>query len=126
MKGISRFTLASLCTLAALATHGQHFPARPVTLTVGFVPGGGTDTAARIIAKKLAENVGQPVVVENKPGAGGNVAALDIAQSAPDGYKLHLTSVGPMSAAGAVSARRASAAWDTLPASSSTRLPAST
>ena len=92
------------CILAAFACSAaaQNFPTRPVTLTVGFAPGGGTDTAARIIAKKLSENIGQPVVVENKAGAGGNIAAQDIAQSPPDGYKIHLTSVGPMTVAPAM------------------------
>ena len=80
----------------------QSFPSRPVTLTVGFAPGGGTDTAARIVAKKLTENIGQPVVVENRAGAGGNIAAQHIATAPPDGYTIHLTSVGPMSVAPAM------------------------
>jgi tripartite-type tricarboxylate transporter receptor subunit TctC len=77
----------------------QNFPSRPVTLTVGFAPGGGTDTAARIIAQKLTENIGQTVVVENRAGAGGNIAAQHIAAAPPDGYTIHLTSVGPMAVA---------------------------
>ena len=81
----------------ALAQSG--FPSRPVTLTVGFAPGGGTDTAARIIAKKLSENLGQSVVVDNRAGAGGNIAHQHIAKAAPDGYTIHLTSVGPMTVA---------------------------
>jgi tripartite-type tricarboxylate transporter receptor subunit TctC len=68
-------------------------------LTVGFAPGGGTDTAARIVAQKLSENIGQSVVVENKAGAGGNIAAQHIATAPPDGYTIHLTSVGPMAVA---------------------------
>ena len=87
---------------AAALANAQNFPSRPVTLTVGFAPGGGTDTAARIVAKKLSENIGQSVVVENKAGAGGNIAAQDIANAPPDGYKIHLTSVGPMSVAPAM------------------------
>jgi tripartite-type tricarboxylate transporter receptor subunit TctC len=75
------------------------FPSRSVTLTVGFAPGGGTDTAARVVAQKLSENIGQSVVVENKTGAGGNIAAQQIALAPPDGYTIHLTSVGPMSVA---------------------------
>jgi tripartite-type tricarboxylate transporter receptor subunit TctC len=94
------------CLLAALAVGApqaqQNFPNRPVTLTVGFAPGGGTDTAARIIAKKLTDNTGQPVVVENRAGAGGNIAAQHIATAQPDGYTIHLTSVGPMSVAPAM------------------------
>src|SRR5436190_3954296 len=87
---------------AAAISHAQNFPSRPVTLTVGFAPGGGTDTAARIIAKKLTENIGQSVVVENRAGAGGNIAAQHIASAPPDGYTIHLTSVGPMTVAPAM------------------------
>ena len=87
---------------AAHAAAQSGFPTRPVTLTVGFAAGGGTDTAARIIAKKLGENIGQPVIVENKAGAGGNVAAQHVATAPPDGYTIHLTSVGPMSVAPAM------------------------
>ena len=92
--------LAAALPLALAAQ--QNFPTRPVTLTVGFAPGGGTDTAARVIAKKLTENIGQVVVVENKAGAGGNIAAEDVANAPPDGYKIHLTSVGPMTVAPAM------------------------
>jgi len=98
-----KFTMRAVVALAAMAVAGavgaQNFPSRPVTLTVGFAPGGGTDTAARIIAQKLSENIGQPVVVENKAGAGGNIAAQHIAGAPPDGYTIHLTSVGPMAVA---------------------------
>jgi tripartite-type tricarboxylate transporter receptor subunit TctC len=90
----------------ALASHAaaqSWAPTRPVTLTVGFAPGGGTDTAARIVAKKLSENIGQSVVVENKAGAGGNIAAQHAATSAPDGYLVHLSSVGPLTVAPAMS-----------------------
>jgi tripartite-type tricarboxylate transporter receptor subunit TctC len=85
--------------ILAACAQAQPFPARSVTLTVGFAPGGGTDTAARIVAQKLSENIGQSVVVENKAGAGGNIAAQQIALAPPDGYTIHLTSVGPMSVA---------------------------
>ena len=94
-----RIVLTAATLLVASAVGGQSFPSRPVTLTVGFAPGGGTDTAARIIAQKLSANFGQSVVVDNKAGAGGNVAAHHIAMAAPDGYTIHLTSVGPMSVA---------------------------
>jgi len=93
----TRIVLAAAALAVAGTVGGQSFPSRPVTLTVGFAPGGGTDTAARIIAQKLSENLGQSVVVDNKAGAGGNLAAQYIAMAAPDGYTIHLTSVGPMS-----------------------------
>src|SRR4029450_13630543 len=87
--------LLAMCQIAG----AQSFPNRAVTLIVGFAPGGGADTSARIIAQKLSENIGQPVAVENKAGAGGNIADQQIALAPPDGYTIHLTSVGPMSVA---------------------------
>ena len=100
MKRAIAFLLAAF---AAVSLHAQqNFPTRPITLTVGFAPGGGTDTAARIVAKKLTDNIGQSVVVENRAGAGGNIAAQHIATAPPDGYTIHLTSVGPMSVAPAM------------------------
>jgi tripartite-type tricarboxylate transporter receptor subunit TctC len=100
MRRAIAFLLAAFAAASLQAQ--QSFPSRPVTLTVGFAPGGGTDTAARIVAKKLTENIGQPVVVENRAGAGGNIAAQHIATAPPDGYTIHLTSVGPMSVAPAM------------------------
>ncbi len=91
---------ALACCASAVAQ--SNFPTRPVTLTVGFAPGGGTDTAARIVARKLAENIAQSVVVENRAGAGGNIAAQHIATTAPDGYTIHLSSVGPLTVAPAM------------------------
>src|SRR5258707_10712286 len=100
MNATKRLLLGLACAAIAMASLAQStFPSRPVTLTVGFAPGGGTDTAARIVALKLAENIGQSVVVENRAGAGGNIAAQHIAAVPPDGYIIHLTSVGPMTVA---------------------------
>jgi len=72
----------------AQAGFSQQFPARPVHLIVGFTPGGGVDINARLLAPKLSEIIGQPVIVENKPGAGTNIANEYVAKSAPDGYTL--------------------------------------
>lgn len=90
---------AAALVLSGAAAAQSDFPTRTITMLVGFAPGGATDTAARIIAKKMAENVGQSVVVENKPGAGGNIAHQFVANAAPDGYTILLGSVGPLSVA---------------------------
>ena len=86
--------------LAALAiAHGvaaQNFPSKPITIVVGFEPGGGTDTTARIVAKTLSEQIGQQVVVENRAGAGGDIAVDYVAKSAPDGYTIVLANVGAL------------------------------
>ena len=98
---MKRIFAAGLAALAALAGDAlaQAWPSKPITLMVGFAAGGATDTAARIIAKKLSENLGVSVVVDNKAGAGGNIAAQQTANAAPDGYTIHLSSVGPLSVA---------------------------
>jgi len=95
---------ASLLALAGLALAGptlaQDFPPKkPVTLMVGFAPGGAADAAARLIAKKLTENIGQNVVVENKAGAGGNIAHQLTAQGPTDGSLLLFGSIGPLTIA---------------------------
>ncbi|MFT4991021.1 MAG: tripartite-type tricarboxylate transporter receptor subunit TctC [Polaromonas sp.] len=75
------------------------YPNRAITMVVGFSPGGGTDTVARIIAKDLGDKLGQQVIVENKAGAGGNIATDYVARSEPDGYTILLGSVGSLTVA---------------------------
>src|SRR3981189_1332221 len=72
------------------------FPARPITTVVGFEPGGGTDTVARIVAKTLGDNLGPQVLVETRAGAGGNIAVDYVTKSAPDGYTMVLANVGAL------------------------------
>src|SRR5258706_372212 len=74
--------------LWATAVHAQSYPAKPVRMVVGFPPGGGTDVVARIITPRYSELLGQAVVIENRPGATGTVAAGQVAKSAPDGYTI--------------------------------------
>ena len=88
--------VAWLALVAAASTAvAQTFPSRPVKIIVPFPPGGSADAAARIVAEKTSEEWKQPVLVENKPGAGTTIAAAFVAGSAPDGYVLYLT--GPIS-----------------------------
>jgi len=94
-----RSVLAAALLAFAGGALAQAWPSKPITLMVGFAAGGATDTAARIIAKKLSENLGVSVVVDNKAGAGGNIAAQATAVAPPDGYLIHLSSVGPLSVA---------------------------
>src|SRR5260370_11631608 len=77
-------------TAAAQAQNPSTYPDRPIRLVVAFVPGGATDTLARQISNDLKEALGQPVVVENRPGGGGYVAWSHVATSDPDGYTLLL------------------------------------
>lgn len=86
--------LAVTAALAASAQAQAPFPGRPITTVVGFAPGGGTDTVSRIIAKTLGDQLGQPVLTDNKSGAGGNIATDLVVKAAPDGYTIYLANVG--------------------------------
>ncbi len=79
---------AALTILAAPLALAQHYPAKPIRMVVAFPPGGSTDLAARALGEKLAAALGQSVVVDNKPGASGNIGADFVAKSAPDGHTL--------------------------------------
>ena len=84
--------------LAVLSTaaHADVYPSRPIRFVVAFPPGGGTDIIARSIAQKLSERVSQQVLVDNRPGAGGNIGTEIVAKSAPDGYTMLMGSAGPL------------------------------
>ena len=84
----------SLLTIAT--AQAQPFPARPVRVIVGYAAGGGNDVIMRIVGQKLGENLGQPVVIENRPGAASIIAAEYVAKAAPDGYTLFMGPSGPM------------------------------
>ncbi|RYX94697.1 MAG: tripartite tricarboxylate transporter substrate binding protein [Comamonadaceae bacterium] len=94
-KAFTGAMLASFGLLATQAVQAQEFPSKPVRLVVPYSPGGLPDTVARIVSQRLSEGLGQPVVVDNKPGGSGAVAANTLAQSPADGYTLMLTD-GPM------------------------------
>lgn len=80
---------AATATIACAGTaHAQDFPVKPVRLVVGLAPGGGTDIVARLVGGRMAADVGQQVMIENRPGASGNIAAEVVARATPDGYTL--------------------------------------
>ena len=86
--------IAALAFSAALAA--DPYPARPIRMIVGFAPGGGTDLTARPVAQKMSELMGQQVIVENRPGAAGNIATEQVARAAPDGYTLLMGTIAAL------------------------------
>ena len=95
--------VAAALTLAITApASADQYPSRTIHLVVGFPPGGINDIVARLIAPKMAETLGQTVIVENRSGAGGTIGAAHVAQSAPDGYTLMLGSVSNLAMASAL------------------------
>jgi tripartite-type tricarboxylate transporter receptor subunit TctC len=79
---------------AALTAQAQSFPSKPIRLICPFPPGGAVDIASRAIAAELSRTIGQPVTVENRPGAGGNIGGAEAARSAPDGHTIFMTTSG--------------------------------
>jgi tripartite-type tricarboxylate transporter receptor subunit TctC len=92
---VFRYALVVLA-LAAGSAPAQTYPTKPVRMITGYAPGGTSDILARLVAQALAKPLGQPVVVENKPGAGGNVGSDLVAKAAPDGYTLLMGASGPL------------------------------
>ena len=100
MKSIGAMTRRMCVGFALLAVAGwvqaqAAYPSKPIRLVVPWPPGGGVDTAARIIAQPLAERLGQPIVVENKPGVAGNLGTAQFISAAPDGYTILMGSLSP-------------------------------
>jgi len=96
MFGLARFVLAAAFTLSATAALGQgrqvDYPNRPIKLIVAFPPGGATDVIARVVGQPLGQRLGQQVIVDNRPGSNGNIAAEVAAKAKPDGYTLMIGS----------------------------------
>ena len=97
MRHLARLTLACSILLCATGAGAQgSYPNRPITIIVGFSAGGTTDIITRLISDELRKGLGQPIIIENKPGAGGNIGGEIVAKAKPDGYTLLMGSVGPL------------------------------
>jgi tripartite-type tricarboxylate transporter receptor subunit TctC len=91
---LRKLAVSTFCLVAASAATAQNYPSKPIRIVVPYAAGGTSDILARQIGPKLTEAWGQPIVVENRAGANGNVGAEFVAKSAPDGYTLLLTDLG--------------------------------
>ncbi len=94
IRSLRAAACAAAVALLAVPVAAQQFPSRPLTIVVPFAAGGPTDTVARSVAAAMEKPLGQPVVVENKPGAGGTLGADNVAKAAPDGYRLLVWHIG--------------------------------
>jgi tripartite-type tricarboxylate transporter receptor subunit TctC len=94
---VARLLLITALCASASGAWAQPYPSKPIRIVVGFPPGGGNDIIARLVGAKMQESWGQPVVIDNKPGAASIVAAEHVAKSAPDGYTLFVNATGGMS-----------------------------
>src|SRR5437764_909778 len=94
---MTRLALFAASLLLAGAAIAQSYPNRPVRVIVPWTPGQATDIAARVVAQKLQETLGQSFVIDNKPGAGGAIGSDAVAKAVPDGYTLLAASSGPLS-----------------------------
>src|SRR5947209_1025664 len=101
MRGVFG-TIAILSAFTFSTLHAQSWPSKPIRLLVPFVPGGNVDITARAVAPGLQEILGQPVIVENRPGAGGTIAANQVAKAFPDGYTLLMCSTSTLGVAPAL------------------------
>ena len=107
MKLCSRLLYVVLSLFFVWSAFAQSaYPNKPIRLIAGFPPGGGIDFTARLLAQQLSEGLGQPVVVENKAGAAGVIAATEVAKSPPDGYTLIIANIGPFALAPSMMAQR--------------------
>ena len=90
---LAGMVLAAVCAMTATGAHAEAFPTKPVRVVVGFAAGGSTDKLARVLSQRMGELLGQSVVVENRPGAAGNLAAEVVASAPADGYTLFMTTL---------------------------------
>jgi len=99
IAGLNRAAVSIAAMACALGLHAQTYPVRPIRLIVPFPPGGSSDSVARVVVQKFSEGLGQPVVIENRPGVGGLLGSEAVAKAAPDGYTLLLGSVSSLAVA---------------------------
>ncbi|CAG2152145.1 Bug family tripartite tricarboxylate transporter substrate binding protein [Cupriavidus numazuensis] len=102
VSSVAAVALAAAAVFSAPAVQAQAYPNKPIRMVVGFPSGGAPDTLARIVSEKISPAWGQPVVVDNKPGAGGNIGAEAVAHAPADGYTLAMGTVGTHSINGAL------------------------
>jgi len=93
---MTRFFLAALAGLLSLAAQAQTWPAKPIRLVVPFAPGGTSSIVARAVGAEMEKGLGQPIIIDNKPGGGGNVAMQEVANAEPDGYTLIIGHLGTL------------------------------
>jgi tripartite-type tricarboxylate transporter receptor subunit TctC len=91
LRSLGALACAAACLVSSIA-FAQNYPARPLRLVVAFAPGGSVDVIARLVGQKLGDSLGQQVVIDNRPGAGGNLSAEIVARAAPDGYTVYICS----------------------------------
>lgn len=124
MKTIAHLALAATLTAAAgLAAAQSAYPAKPIRLVIGFAPGGAADSVARAMSEPFGRTLGQPVVVDNKPGNGSSIAADIVAKAAPDGYTVLIASPSSISVNPALNPRIGYSPRDLLPVTKITTSP---
>jgi len=115
--------VTATCLLGPVSVRSQPYPTQPITITVTFSPGGSADLATRVIAEQLSLKLGKPVVVENRPGGGGEIGLVSIVRAAPDGYRLLSTSSGPIALAANLRSVNYDARADLVPVAMLVRVP---
>ena len=95
-RSVKQFTGLLMLSCLAWAAHAAGYPDKPISILVGFPPGTSTDSVARIIGDRLSKELGQPIIIRNRPGVGGSLAISELAKTAPDGYTIALSASGPL------------------------------
>ena len=120
-----KFAIVCSLALAGIGADAaaQAYPDKPVRLVVGFTPGGAADYVGRVVGESLARSLGQPIIIENKPGAGSSIATEFVSKSAPDGYTILIASPSSISVNPALDAKRAPSVQSLIPVTKLTASP---